>query len=124
MPQSIAVLGASADRRKYGNKCVRAYQQAGWTVHPVNPNESEIEGLEVVPRLADLPGGIDRISVYLPPPTTRELLPEMAAIVAGEVFFNPGAADAEVRREAERLGLPARYACSIVDIGLRPADFP
>jgi hypothetical protein len=45
--KSVAILGASADRSKYGNKAVRAYQQQGYTVFPINPKESEIEGLRV-----------------------------------------------------------------------------
>jgi hypothetical protein len=55
---------------------------------------------------------------------TRRLLPEIAATGAGEVFFNPGAADRETVAEARRLGIPVLEACSIVDLGLRPSDFP
>jgi uncharacterized protein len=122
--KSIAVLGASASRHKFGNKCVRAYRDAGYRVYPVNPNEREIEGLAVFHSLGELPEPLDRISVYLPPPRTLRLLPEIARAAAREVWFNPGSADGRVLAEARRLGIAAHPGCSIVDIGRRPSEFP
>jgi uncharacterized protein len=121
---TIAVLGASSIRSKFGNKCVRAYQAAGYKVFPVNPHEREVEGLETYPRLADIGEPLDRISVYLPPPVTLEMLPEIAAAGAGEVWLNPGAADAAVVQEARRRGVPIVQGCSIVDVGMSPSMFP
>jgi predicted CoA-binding protein len=123
--KTIAVLGASRDRSKFGNKCVRAYHDAGWRVFPVNlGSAAPIEGLATVHRLADVPVALDRISVYLPPPVTLELLPEIAGRRAGEVWLNPGSADTQVLEEARRLGIAARPGCSIVDIGVSPSQFP
>lgn len=122
--KSVAILGASNDRAKFGNKSVRAHRAAGYEVLPVNPKEVEVEGLTAYPGLASLPHPVERISVYLPPPVTLAALPEIAQAGAREVWFNPGAADAAVRAEAKRLGIPAIDGCSIVDLGLSPADFP
>jgi uncharacterized protein len=123
--KTIAVLGASKDRSKFGNKCVRAYQEAGWQVYPVNlGSDDPIEGKTTYRHLADVPVALDRISVYLPPPVTLELLGDMAAKGAGEVWLNPGTADAHVLDEARRKGLIVRPGCSIVDIGLSPSQFP
>jgi predicted CoA-binding protein len=121
---NVAILGASSERRKFGNKSVRAHVAAGWRVFPVNPKESEVEGLAAYAALADIPEPIQRISVYLPPPVSLAKLPEIAAAGAKEVWFNPGAADAGVLAEAKRLGIPAIDGCSIVDLGLSPSQFP
>ena len=43
--KTVAIIGASSDRAKFGNKAVRAFQQQGCAVYPVNPKETEIEGL-------------------------------------------------------------------------------
>lgn len=122
--KSVAVLGASAKRWKFGNKSVRAHLAAGWRVVPVNGHEPEIEGLPVVRTLAEAPQPLDRVTVYLHPDRTLALLPEIAAAAPREVFFNPGSADDAVFAAAHRLGLPAIGGCSIVDLGLSPDDFP
>lgn len=125
---TIAVVGASADRRKYGNKAVRAYVSAGWEVYPVNLRESSIEGLPVFRSVSEAEAAagqrLDRISLYLPPEKTRGLLPQIAAAGAAETFFNPGSADPDVLREAAELAIAVRDTCSIVDIGLSPSRFP
>lgn len=121
---TIAVIGASGNRSKYGNKAVRAYQTAGWTVYPVNPHEREVEGLATHRSVVDVGRPLDRISVYLPPPATLSVLPDIERAAAGEVWFNPGSADAEVLDEARRRGVPLRQGCSIVDIGYSPSQFP
>ena len=74
---TVAILGASADRSKFGNKSVRAHQQQGYTVYPVNPKADEIEGLKAFKSLAEVPAGkLDRISVYLPPQVGLAVLPD------------------------------------------------
>ena len=45
MPKTVAVVGASSDRRKFGNKALRAFIAKGYRVIPINPNEREVEGM-------------------------------------------------------------------------------
>jgi uncharacterized protein len=119
---TVAILGASRDRRKFGNKSVRAHLQQGYDVFPVNPHATEIEGLVAYPDLASVPAkSLDRISVYLPPEVTLGLLDEINARGAAEVWLNPGSDSDEVAARAEALGLPIIRACSIVDVGVSPA---
>jgi hypothetical protein len=120
----VAVLGASADHRKFGNKSLRAHRQAGWEVVPVNITGEEVEGTPSYRRIGEVPGKLDRVTVYLPPPITLKVLPEIAEAAPGEVWLNPGSADREVVAKAEELGLNAIQGCSIVDLGLSPSQFP
>jgi predicted CoA-binding protein len=118
---TVAILGASSDRRKFGNKAVRAYLQQGYEVFPVNPHATEIEGLTAYPNLSAVPAEhLDRISVYLPPQVTLTLLEEISRKNAREVWFNPGSDSPELIRRAEELGLTPIQACSIVDVGVNP----
>ncbi|MFO0918750.1 MAG: CoA-binding protein [Planctomycetaceae bacterium] len=120
---TVAILGASTDRKKYGNKSVRAHVQQGYDVFPVNPTAAEVEGLKAYPRLADVPAErLDRISVYLPPQLGITVLDQIAAKHPKEVWFNPGSESPELIEKAEALGLPVIMACSIVDLGSRPSD--
>ena len=119
--KSVAVLGASADRAKFGNKAVRAFRQQGWTVYPVNPKETEIEGLPCYKSIAELPARPKMISAYLPPPVLLKVLPDIAAKGCEELWLNPGTESGAVLAEAERLGLNVVQACSILGIGVSPS---
>jgi uncharacterized protein len=117
---TVAVIGASSHRSKYGNKAVRAYVRQGWTVYPVNPTEKFVEGLPVFARIGDIPGPVERATLYVPPSIGEGLLPEIRAKGVEELFVNPGAESDRLLAEAERLGLSPIQACSIVDIGELP----
>ena len=120
--KTVAIIGASTDRSKFGNKAVRAYQQQGFTVWPVNPKEPTVEGLPAFASIADVPGRPDLVSVYLPPPMTLKVLPAIAAKGCDELWLNPGTESEGVLAEAGRLGLNVIQACSIVSVGASPAE--
>jgi uncharacterized protein len=117
---SVAVIGASSERAKYGNRAVRAYLRQGWTVYPVNPKEKTVEGLASYARITDIPVPVDRATLYVPAEMGRTLLAGIKQKGVHELFVNPGAESDELVAEAERLGLDPIFACSIVDIGERP----
>ena len=120
--KTIAIIGASNDRRKYGNKAVRAFLQQGYEVFPVNPNETEIEGLPSFKSIRDISVRPEMISVYLPPPVLLKVLPDIAARGCDELWLNPGTESGGVLAEAERLGLNVIQACSIVGGGGSPGN--
>jgi len=124
MPKpTVAILGASRDRRKFGNKAVRAHLRQDYEVYPINPHAASIEGLTAYPDLASVPAvHLDRVSVYLPPETGISLLEEIKARHPAEVWFNPGSDSPELVARAEQLGLDIIRACSIVDVGLNPGE--
>ena len=123
---TVAILGASADRSKFGNKAVRAFLARGFTVYPVNPKGGEVEGVPVRTSLADIPPDIklDRVSVYLPPAVGLKMLPQIAARNPAELWLNPGSESDELVEAAEKLGLNVIQACSIVAVGVSPHDLP
>ena len=119
--KTVAIIGASNNRGKFGNKAVRAFQQQGYTVYPVNPNESEVEGLATYKSIRDVPVRPQMISVYVPPPVLLKLLPDIAAKGCDELWLNPGTESDEALAESEKLGLNVIQACSIVGVGVSPS---
>jgi predicted CoA-binding protein len=76
-PQTrIAVAGASNDPAKYGNIIVRNLKGKGYTVLPVNPKESLIEGLPVAHTIGEIEKPVDILVVVTPPPVTLRVLRE------------------------------------------------
>ena len=122
--KTVAVIGASADRSKYSNKAVRAYLRQGWEVYPVNPKGGEIEGRKAFASVDQIPVPIERVTLYLPPPLGINALPGIAAAKPAKFFVNPGAESEELVAEAKRLGLEPILACSIIEIGASPSEFP
>jgi len=120
--KSIAIIGASNDRAKFGNKAVRAFLQQSYEVYPVNPKEETIEGLPAYRSITDVPVRPNMISVYLPPAVLLKVLPAIAARGCDELWLNPGTESDEVSVEAERLGLNVIQACSIVGVGVSPSE--
>jgi predicted CoA-binding protein len=120
MPNA-AVVGASNDRKKYGNKALRALLDRGYTVWPVNPNEAEVEGIPAYKSIRDVPGKADMITVYVRPEVLLKILPDIAAKGCNELWLNPGTESNEVLRKAEELHLNVVQACTIVGVGMSPA---
>ncbi|MGD8450982.1 MAG: CoA-binding protein [Phycisphaerae bacterium] len=120
--KTVAIVGASADRAKYGNRSVRAHVRQGWTVYPVNPRGGEVEGLKVWRSLEEIPVPLDRVSLYVPPPVGLKLLPVLAKLRPAELFVNPGAESEELVTRAQELGLEPILACSILDVGETPEE--
>lgn len=120
MSKTVAVVGASSDRQKFGNKALRAFKAKGYRVIPINPNEREVEGIATYSSVLDVPGPIDLATVYVQPEVGLRLLPEFEKKQIGEIWINPGADSDELLAEARRLKLNVIAACSIVGIGQDP----
>jgi len=121
--QSVAIIGASSNREKFGNIAVRAYQDQGYTVYPVNPRAETIEGLTCYKSILDIPGAVNIASLYLPPKYTLMVLDDLAAKKVETVFLNPGTEDDKVVERANELGLNIIQACSIIAAGKTPAQY-
>jgi predicted CoA-binding protein len=116
----VAVIGASNDRRKFGNRAVRAYKLRGYTVVPINPHETEVEGLRAYASVLDVPGPIEMASFYVPPEVGERVIEEIARKQIPEVWLNPGAESDALIARARALEIQPVIACSIVALGQNP----
>ena len=117
----FAVVGASTDRSKYGNKVLRCYMQNGRTAFPVNPTMTEVEGLKAYANLKALPEPVHGISIITPPRVTERVIEEAGELGIKHVWMQPGAESAKAVQRAEELGMSviAGGACVLVVLGYR-----
>ena len=120
MAKTVAVIGASSDRRKFGNRALRAYIQQGYTVLAINPNEAEVEGIKTYASVLDVPGPIDMATFYVPPEIGEKVIDEVARKGISEVWLNPGAESDALVSRAKALNIRPIEACSIMAIGENP----
>ena len=121
MPAAVAVIGASPDPAKFGNKAVRAYRQMGFEVYPIHPTAAEIEGEKAYPSLDAVPrADFERVTFYVPPAVGMGVIDQVARKQVSEVWLNPGAESPELEARARELGLNVIVGCSILAIGVNP----
>jgi predicted CoA-binding protein len=123
MARTVAVIGASSNRSKYGNKALRAFEHQGYRVIPINPHEREVEGHKAYASVLDVPDPIDVATVYVPADVGLKVVDELAKRGIAEVWLNPGADEPEVVARARELGLKTIQACSIIAIGESPGRY-
>jgi predicted CoA-binding protein len=122
MSKVVAVIGASNNRRKFGNRAVRAFRHQGYTVVPINSHEDQIEGLKTYRSVLDVPGTIDMASFYVHPEEAEQAMDEVARKGVAEVWLNPGAESDRLIAHARTLGIQPIVACSIIAIGEDPYE--
>ena len=119
--QRFAVVGASQDRSKYGNKVLRVYQQNPMEAVPVNPQADEVEGAKAYPNLASIPGEIHGVSIITPPPVTERVVNEAVEKGIKHIWMQPGAeSDAAIlAAEAAGMNVIASGPCILVALRYR-----
>ena len=66
-PASMAVIGASSREHTIGFDIMKNLQKYGYsgTIYPINPKDSEIQGLKAYPSVLDVPGPIDMAVIVI-----------------------------------------------------------
>lgn len=118
---SFAVVGASSDRAKYGNKVLRCYAQHGLPVVGVHPKLTAVEGVACYPSLAAIPGAPRAASIVAPPAAAAAIVADAKAAGVRHLWFQPGAEDAAAVAAARAAGLAviAGGPCLLVALGFR-----
>ena len=115
----FAVLGASNNRNKFGNKVLRSYLQDNRVAIPINPKETQIEGLQAYARLSDVSDSIHGLSIVTPPKITEAIIEEAGELGIKHVWIQPGAESEVAIQRANELGMNviAGGPCLLVEIG-------
>lgn len=103
--RTIAVVGLSSDPRRASNSVAAYMRESGYRVIPVNPNETDVFGLESYGHLSEVPEAIDLVDIFRRPEKAGEAVD--AAIEAGAkaVWLQEGVIDGAAAERAEKAGL-------------------
>ena len=93
----IALVGASNDPTKFGNRIFRDLVAKGYAVWPVNPREPEIEGVAACADLEALPGTPDIVNFVVPPPVALAVAKQAVALGIRRLWFQPGSESDELK---------------------------
>lgn len=101
----FAIVGASNDRAKYGNKVYRDLRAKGYTVFPVNPKLELVEGDPCYPSLKDLNTPVDGVVSIVPPAVTEKIVQEAHDAGIKLIWMQPGAESQKAIELCRELGM-------------------
>jgi uncharacterized protein len=119
--EAFGVIGASANRDKYGNKVLRVYLQHGRKAIPVNPREKEIEGIPCVASVEELPPNVKSISIITPPQVTEQMVDKAITAGIANIWMQPGAESPAAIEKCRKnnINVIADGSCILVVLGYR-----
>jgi predicted CoA-binding protein len=103
--RTIAVVGFSSNPTKPSHSAPMELVRRGWTVYPVNPNETEIAGLQSYPTLADVPEPVDLVDVFRPAAEAAGVARQAVDAGARGIWLQLGIVSDEAREIATAAGL-------------------
>ncbi|NCB39698.1 MAG: CoA-binding protein [Erysipelotrichia bacterium] len=112
--ERVVVLGASPNPERYSYKAVCMLLEHGHEVVPVHPVAEKIEGLPVVPRLNQVSGNVDTLTLYLSAEALNTLENDIIKLKPQRVIFNPGTENQQLMQSLQQHGINAIQACTLV----------
>ena len=87
----IALVGASNDKNKYGNKILLDLHNKNYNVVPINHREDSIAGLKAYSKVQDLPSRPSIINFVVPPEIGLIITKELVEEGYDHFWYQPGA---------------------------------
>ena len=103
--RTLAVVGVSHDKNKFGNYLYRELRKAGYKVYAVNPKLDMAEGDRCFAGLGALPTQPDGVVMVVQPQVTLQILDDMAKLGIHQAWLQQGADSAEGEEKAQALGI-------------------
>lgn len=118
-PRSVAVIGASDDSGKYGNRVMRSIIEAGFEgpIYPVNPNVEQVQGRTAYRSVRELPEPVELVFIVIPARAVVDVVRDcVRSGVKGLVIISAGfgeigdeglQAEVEIARLCKEADVPA-----------------
>lgn len=112
-----AVVGATDNPEKFGNKIYNLLKKADYTVFPVNPALSYIGCDRCYASLTDLPVRPAAVNIVVSPKIGEKIIEECAELGIKNVWLQPGANAETVVEAAKNAGLNTIHqSCVLVEV--------
>jgi uncharacterized protein len=112
----IALIGASNNKEKFGNKLFLNLLNKGFQVVPINPKESKIEGKKAFSSITLVPDKIGLVIFVVPPQIVVSELEKVKNLGIGRVWFQPGSESQEAIDFCEKNSIEyVSNACIMVE---------
>ena len=92
----IALVGASNNRQKFGNRIYRDLRSKGYHVIPVNPKDRQIEGDRAYASIGIMEELPDIVNFVVPPPVAMKVAQEAVELGIEHLWFQPGSESDEL----------------------------
>jgi predicted CoA-binding protein len=110
----VVVLGASPKPDRFAFRALRMLLDRGVRAAPVNPAFPEILGQRCHASIADVPGPIDTVTMYLGARRSDPLIEEIIAAKPRRIIFNPGSENERLEKIAREHGVEVLRDCTLV----------
>jgi predicted CoA-binding protein len=106
---AYAVVGVSADQKKFGNKVFRTMRERGFEVYPIHPKQQTVEGVSCFPSILEVPKTVKSIVTVVPPQVTEEVLVQSAGRGIDAVWMQPGSESKDAVEIAQKYHMAVVY---------------
>lgn len=117
-----AVVGATPNEEKTGNRIVKRLLIHDYEVYPINPNYDEIEGMKSYKDIDSLPEVPDCIDFVVPPAVTMKSIEQLDPKKIQYLWFQPGSYEDETVKYAEKKGFKVVHEGACVMMALEVVE--
>jgi predicted CoA-binding protein len=112
--ENVVVIGASNNEERYSNKAMKMLLEYGHNPIPVAPAVDTIMNRKAYAKLADVPGPVDTVTLYVGPKRQEGLFEQVLACKPRRVIFNPGTENPDEYGRLKDAGIEPQEACTLV----------
>ncbi len=103
--KSIAVVGVSRDRKKFGYSVFKHLKDRNYTVIPVNPNLTDVDGNKCYPNLTSIKEKFDGVVLVVPALQSEKVVKEANDLGIKSVWFQQGSSSDKAVKFCEENGM-------------------
>lgn len=110
----VVVLGATPKPARYANQAIRLLQENEYSITPIHPKFSIIEGLDVVASISDVKRDINTLTLYVGTERLAPMIDEIVQAKPKRVIFNPGTESVPLQNALDAENIEWLEGCTLV----------